>query len=347
MTSERVIRGPESRAKLSPDLFDTLLSEYGIHAESALDIGGSSNLNLLVTDHHQRYIVRVYRPWVTSARVRDMQRARQHLAAGGVPCVPVIPTLNGAESITVDQRLVEVEPFVEHDAKMDSWERLETGLPLLGRIHSLLRTLDVSDDGRNAPASNNIAPQDVLTGTVRGTTLIRSWQPTPAELQLADAAERLAHKAAHAQREFADLPRQLVHGDYWDNNVLFRNGQVVLVADLDFMGERSRIDDLALTLYYTNSTFSDDQVSDARIGRLLRLVAAYESGLHEPLTSAERAALPVALIRIPLAFIAMIPTVDSEANARNLAKEMIFDLAWALVIANNLDHWQSAFASQQ
>jgi Ser/Thr protein kinase RdoA (MazF antagonist) len=48
----------------------------------------------------------------------------------------------------------------------------------------------------------------------------------------------------------ARLPHQLVHGDFWDNNVGFLGGRPVLVADFDFMGERARIDDLALTLWY-------------------------------------------------------------------------------------------------
>jgi homoserine kinase type II len=140
------------------------------------------------------------------------------------------------------------------------------------------------------------------------------------------------------------LPRHLVHGDYWDNNVLFHDNQVVLVADLDFMGERARIDDLALTLYYTNSTFSDDPTSDERIRGLSTLVNAYNAGLDEPLTSAERAALPLALARTPLAFIAMIASVDSQAGARRLAAEMAHDISWALAIVRDLDQWRSAFS---
>jgi homoserine kinase type II len=136
----------------------------------------------------------------------------------------------------------------------------------------------------------------------------------------------------------------LVHGDYWDNNVLFRDGRVVLVTDLDFMGERARIDDFALTLYYTNSTFSDDPTSDDRIGKLRTLVDAYDTGLDEPLSGAERAALPLALARTPLAFITMIASVDSEAGARRLAAEMTGDISWALDIARDLDRWRSAFA---
>jgi homoserine kinase type II len=227
---------------------------------------------------------------------------------------------------------------------MDSWERLEVGMPLLGRIHALLRPLPVSADGRQAPAANNIAPQDVLPGTLRGTRRIGHWGASPSEIQLAGAAEELAHLVDRAQRGVAGLPQQLVHGDYWDNNVLFRAGRIVLVADLDFMGERARVDDLALTLYYTNSTFAEDQDSDERIGRLRRLADAYDAGADELLTPAERAALPVALARTPLAFIAMIADVDSEAGARRLAAEMQPDIGWALAIMRNLDRWQSAFA---
>lgn len=146
-----------------------------------------------------------------------------------------------------------------------------------------------------------------------------------------------------AERGIEPLPRQLVHGDFWDNNVLFRDGQIVLVVDLDFMAERPRIDDLALTLYYTNSTFHGDQVSDDRVRRLRTLVDAYERGLDQPLSAAERAALPLALARAPLCFIAMIARVDSENGARRLAAEMTPDIAWALAIVRNLDRWQRGF----
>jgi Ser/Thr protein kinase RdoA (MazF antagonist) len=340
-----VARGPKSRATVSDSLFHALREHYGIRADhSARDIGGSSNLNLLVDEQGKSCVVRVYRPWITPARVQDMQVVRQRLAEGDMPTTPPIRTLTGESWIMVDNRVVEVEPHIEYDAQMDSWERLEAGLPMLGQIHSLLRGLDLSADGRNAPASNNIEPTEVLAGTRRGIDTIHQWDATPGEIELAEAAEKLAHIVAQAQRDFTDMPRQLVHGDYWDNNVLFREGQIVLVADLDFMGERARIDDLALTLYYTNSTYADDQTSDDRIHRLLKLVNAYDSGLDDPLTSVERAALPVALARAPLAFIAMIAAVDSEAEGRGLAAGMGGDIAWALAIARNLGRWQEVFA---
>ena len=343
-------RGLASRAKASLSLFDALHKQYGfLGGEGSRDLGGSSNLNLLLTstDDRPRYVVRVYRPWVTAARLSDMQFVRHQLAQGGVPCAEPILTLNGEPWIVVDGRLVEVELYIEHDAKMDTWERLEAALPLLGRIHTLLRPLNVSEDGRNAPAANHIDTRDVLTGILPGIARIRRWgDATQVETRLAYEAEQLARSVYHAERLIGveGLPRQLVHGDYWDNNVLFRDGRIVLVADLDFLGERARIDDLALTLYYTNSTFSDDNRSDNRIHRLRTLVNAYDSGLNVRLTSAERLALPLALARTPLAFIAMIATVDSEVGARKLAAEMAPDIAWAIDLVRNLDRWQSLFA---
>ncbi len=341
---DEIARGPASRPQAWPGLFDALRDRYGIRdSGGGRDLGGSSNLNLLLANTGRRYVVRVHRPWVTPARLADMQLVREHLAGGGVPCALPIPTLDGQPWILVDGRLVEVEPYVEHDAKMDSWELLEAALPLLGRIHELMGPLRVSEDGRRAPAANNIEPGDALPGTLRGIERIRQWDASPNEFRLAADSEELARLVDRTERRIEALPRQLVHGDYWDNNVLFHRGRVALVADLDFMGERSRVDDLVLTLYYTNSTFSDDPVSDGRIRQLGTLVDAYDSGLQKPLTSAERAALPVALARAPLCFIAMVASADSEAGARRLAAEMSGDVAWALAIVGDLDRWQSAF----
>lgn len=345
MDRKEVARGPASRGEASTSLFDAIGDRYGVGRDGgAKDLGGSSNLNLLLADGRGRYVARVYRPWVTAARLASLQRVRRHLASVGVPCAQPIRTRDGESWILVGDRLVEVEPYVEHDAKMDSWERLEAGLPLLGRIHTLLRPLELGKDGREAPAANHIEPRDVLPGTLRGTRRIRQWKPSPAELDLAAAAEELARLVDRAERGVAGLARQLVHGDYWDNNVLFRDGHIVLVGDLDFMGERARIDDLALTLYYTNSTFSADPASADRIRRLRLLIDAYDGGLDEPLTGSERDALPLALARTPLCFIAMIPSIDSESGARQLAAEMTGDISWALSIIRDLGRWQSEFA---
>jgi Ser/Thr protein kinase RdoA (MazF antagonist) len=243
-------------------------------------------------------------------------------------------------------RLVEVEHFVERDGDMGSWERLEEGLPWLGRVHSLLRGVEVAPDGRTPLFANHVEPWEALDWTRRAARRVRAWDSSPDELRLMEAAEELAERVAAAERDVvAALPRQLAHGDFWDNNVFFRAGQVVLVTDFDFMGERARIDDLALTLYYTNSTFGGDQVSDERIARLRRLVEAYNQALDEPLTRDERAALPFALARQPLWWIGRwLALLDDEERARRGLPEMVADVAWALQVMRDAERWQAGFA---
>ena len=342
--AEHAPRGPALRPKVSAAMLNAVREQYGIAGDVVRDLGGSSNLNLLLEDAGRRYVARVHRPWVTSSRLADVQAVRRELARGGVPCALPLETRGGDTWIVVEDRLVEVEPYVEHDANMDSWQRLEVALPLLGRTHELMRPLEVSEDGRHPPAANHVAASEALAWTSRGTNRIRKWHPSPSEQRLADASEELARLLAHAERESVQLPRHLVHGDFWDNNVLFHKGRVVLVADLDFMGERLRIDDLALVLYYANSTFWDDPLSADRMRKLRGLVDAYDSGLTDHLTTAERAALPLALARTPLCFVGMVASVDTEVGAKRLAAEICWDVAWALALVRDLDRWQTAFA---
>ena len=76
-----------------------------------------------------------------------------------------------------------------------------------------------------------------------------------------------------------------------------------------------------------------------------RLVDAYDRGLDNPLTSIERAALPLALARQPLWWVGRwLPVLDNEEEARQGLAEMSRDLEWALEVIREADRWQAAFA---
>jgi len=120
---------------------------------------------------------------------------------------------------------------------------------------------------------------------------------------------------------------------------------VALVTDFDFMGERARIDDLALTLYFANSTFPDDPLSDDSLGRLCELVDAYDRGLGDPLSRAERLALPLAIARQPLWSLGgWVASLDDEGLARRHASGMFGEVEWTLRMMREGDRWQAAFA---
>jgi Ser/Thr protein kinase RdoA (MazF antagonist) len=159
-------------------------------------------------------------------------------------------------------------------------------------------------------------------------------------------AEELAELVTEAETKAeAGLPRQLVHGDFWDNNVLFRHGRPVLLADFDFMGERARIDDLALTLQCARSDLGTHAEPAQIRARLRRLLAGYDADLDLPLSAAERTALPVAMARQPLSSIGgWVARLDDQAAARRHAASVAPELAASLQIMTELRRWQDAFA---
>jgi Ser/Thr protein kinase RdoA (MazF antagonist) len=335
------------RARPGPGLLQAVRDHWGLgQCLGAVDLGGSSSLNLLVDATDGRHVVRVHRPHVTPERLGAVHQARQVLLAGGIPCAPPVPTLQGAPWVRLQGGLVEVEAYVDHDAVMDSWERLEVGMTLLAQAHNLLRQVEVGEAGRWPRFANHLEPGEVAASVRRGIQRIWGWGPTPAERRLAAVAEELAELVAEAEAGLVfGLPRQLVHGDFWDNNVLFRGGRAVLLADFDFVGERARIDDLARTLWCARCDLDADAGPVAELGRLGRLVAGYDAGLDLPLSAAERAALPVAMARQPLSSIGgWVARLDNEVAARRHAASVGSELAAALGIMTDLEPWQAGLA---
>ena len=335
------------RARPGPGLQQVLRDKWGLEGiGEAVDLGGSASLNLLVGAAARRYVARVHRPSVTPGRLGAIHQARGALLAGGVPCAPPLPTRQGASWVNLEGRLVEVEAYVDHDAVMDSRQRLEIGMGLLAHTHNLLRQVQVGKEGRRPRLANHLEPADVALSVPRGVERIQGWDPTPAERRLVAVAEELAELVGRAEAGLvARLPRQLVHGDFWDNNVLFRHGRPVLVCDFDFMGERARIDDLALTLWCAHCDLGAEGGPAQDQARLGRLVDHYDAGLDLRLSAGERAALPLAMARHPLSSIGgWVARLDDHAAARRHAASVAPELVAARQLMAELGRWQDAVA---
>jgi hypothetical protein len=247
--------------------------------------------------------------------------------------------------VNLEGRLVEVEAYVDHDAVMDSWPRLEAGMALLAQVHNLLRQVEVGREGRRPRFANHLEPAEVAVSVRQGISRILGWDPTAAERRLAAVADELAELVSQAEAELGDrLPCQLVHGDFWDNNVLFRHGRPVLVADFDFMAERARIDDLALTLWCAHCDLSAKRGPAQDHARLARLVDRYDAGLDLRLSAGERAGLPLAMARQPLSSIGgWVARLDDQAAARRHAASVAPELIAARQLMAELGRWQDAF----
>jgi Ser/Thr protein kinase RdoA (MazF antagonist) len=319
------------RPMKSPELIDTIIRAYELTPNSdSIDLGGSSNLNLLFPEEDLGYVARIYRAWVTPLRLEGIQSVRATLRAAGLPFTQTRPTADGRPFLPFADWLVEVEPFVGGQ-DMSTWAELLEGMQMLGMIHTVLSGIAAPPGVRRAPAANHLDAADASSEE---------------EERVASLSEVLVNALRDAGDETtSELPRHLVHGDFWDNNVKFRDGSLVAVLDLDFMEEGARIDDLALVLYYANSgsTFTSLRSPVERMQALRELVDAYDSGLERHLSQEERAALPLALARTPLKYARHLLLRTSTAEQLAVAQAEAPELVWALSIVKFPDPWRATF----
>ncbi len=323
------------RPMRSPELIDTVVRAYELTPTGdPIELGGSSNLNLQLPGPDGGHVVRVYRAWVNPRRLEGIQSVRAALRAA-----------DGRPWIRFADWLVEVEPFVGGQ-DMRTWAELLDGMRMLGTIHAVLSGIAAPPGARRAPAANHLDAADASQTTMRACAAIRSWAQSSAEERVATLSEELANTLLCAgDGKSLGLPRQLLHGDFWDNNVKFRDGSLVAVLDLDFMEEGARIDDLALVLYYATSGSTLASLGDPaeRMQALRGLVDAYDSGLERHLSEEERAALPLVLARTPLKYARHLLLRGSATAQRAVAMAEAPDLEWALSIAKRPGPWRDAF----
>jgi len=334
------------RPMKSPELIDTVVWAYKLTPTSEpIDLGGSSNLNLLFPGPTGGHVARIYRAWVTPRRLEGIQSVRATLRAAGLPFTQTRLSDDGRTFIHFADWLVEVEPFVDGQ-DMTTWAELKDGMRMLGAIHTVLSGIAAPPGARRAPAANHIAAADASQTTRRACAAIRAFAQSSDVERIASLSEELANALLCAgDGRSLEFPRQLLHGDFWDNNVKFRDGSLVAVLDLDFMEEGARIDDLALVLYYANSgsTLADLRSPLERMQALRELVDAYDSGLERHLSQEERAALPLVLARTPLKYARHLLLRASAADQRAVAMAEAPELLWALTIAKLPGPWQAAF----
>jgi Ser/Thr protein kinase RdoA (MazF antagonist) len=329
------------RPDLTPALAAVIEATWGFGLDSARPLGGSTGLNLLVKSALGPVVVRAHRAHVTSDRVEAMQLAREGAASAGVPTASLMSGRNGERHVSVGSTVVEVERFVQSDGKMDTIERITQAMPMLARLHDALGSLDLPDAANDARFANYIRAGQVVTMTGKGTKRMRHLDVSLH--RMADVADQLARELSEAERGLKPLEGQWCHGDYWHNNVLFRGGELVLVADFGFMNRRPRVDDLALTLYFTLWELDSSGVNNPA-DVLARLLDAYDRAAQQQLSDPEREALPLALARQPLWSIGVwAAQLDDpeEVRAHLHGHENALRLAERVLI--DLDRWREAF----
>ncbi len=307
------------------------------------DLGGSWTTNLLISGAGRPVVARVHQGVKSWDRLLAEQAARAALVDAGIPAVRPLSTPSGQTVVRLaGGRLAELEPFVAWDTRMNTEPLIRHGFGVLARVHDVLRVAELPIATAVAPHANHIFAADAAAATRLGAARITAW----GERTLSRfAAEVVAHVDAVSEAEAPLIGSQLsqiVHGDFWDNNVLFDGDRLAAVIDFDFMAERPRVDDLALTAYFWFLQPGKSPPGAAGAGELRSFVDAYQAAAEIPLSEAERCALPLAIARQPAWSVGRwILELDHDHALRH-AREAADELPVAKAIMADVARWQDA-----
>ncbi|GAB3913567.1 hypothetical protein GCM10011575_20000 [Microlunatus endophyticus] len=338
MTDDRLI--------VTDDLVDRIAARFGIGSLRRWSVLSSSWTTNLRLDADDRILVaRLHQRWTNRDRLAAIQHVRRCARSAGLPTVTPIPAPDAATMISLPEgTLVELESYVDWDRAMKTPDLLEAGFAELGRLHDLLRSLEPAIAASRAPRANHVPSARAAALTRLGADRIRGWND-PVLDKLADQVVDHIEAVTAAERSWvADQVSQLVHGDFWDNNVLFAGDELAAVIDFDFMAERWRIDDLALPIWFYLLEPGHDLPDDEDRDVVRRLLDAYDSGTERPLSHGERLALPLAVARQPAWSVGRWVLQLEEEDARAHASSSVDELPIARTIMTDLSSWQAALA---
>lgn len=309
-----------TRASIDHDLLQSLEAHYAVGPiQTSRDLGGAYNLNVYLHTTTGNYVARVYRPWVKAGRLNAVQGVRAWLGERGIPTIQPLSTIDDATFAIVQERLIEVEPYIAHSTPQETWTFYEHAFLLLGHLHNALAQYP-QPGAMPPPMVENYATPDLL----REWTTITLQKLQQAEDQRGKEATYVTEKALRIieplQEQWrqmkAHLPLQLVHGDYGTGNLLWTNRGIAAVVDFDFLAYHERIFDIAYALFWMFTRMQPGSAAqDWAWQRASGLIDVYNKVNHAALSQEERLALPLEIARVPLYWIAEAAFLENPVEA--------------------------------
>jgi hypothetical protein len=148
----------EYKAKITEDLLQLIQDEYGLifDFDSTRDLGGSYTRNILLNTDRGKYVARVYQAYASIARILDVQKVRNYLNNEGIRTANILSTRSYKSFTSYRGMIIEVEKFLELNDKMNTWDKIKSGIKTLAKIHDKLDNIEVSNIGKNPLVANHV-----------------------------------------------------------------------------------------------------------------------------------------------------------------------------------------------
>lgn len=219
---------------------------------------GFVNENWIVDTDRRRYFVKRRHPDPHKPEQKSDTRLilAQHdlmkwLREGGFPAPAIVPTAGGETLLILNGELYEIQDYIEGDLyDHNRSAHLEAAATTLGRYHARVKGFApwaLCTRGELYSPTNASTALRLVTARLHEACQLGEDPGLPTAIhQLRSRAHDLAARFAH----HGTLPHLVIHGDYYADNLLFRDDQIVGVVDYDNASWQPRVAELAEALIY-------------------------------------------------------------------------------------------------
>ncbi len=244
---------------------------------------GMMSTTVRMTRDTEVYLLKVFdSDLVASDQIAFGAQLGNRLRDSGIPVAELIPATDGMAVVAEGENLFQLWAFVQGEAFVPGeTTQIEQAGAVLGRIHTVGSAMSI--------------PMGQTRGSVYESVLREVEQAWGALDESGDVVPELKRfrrvlRGSAGGREWAELPRTVIHGDYRAQNLLFRGGKVAAVLDLDTACHATRLWDVAYALTFFQAVVTDSPLTKEEMAAFLR---AYDD--EAALTRMERVLLPDAL----------------------------------------------------
>ncbi|MDX8404855.1 MAG: homoserine kinase [Mariprofundus sp.] len=252
----------------------TILTDYQLGALNSFQgiAAGIENSNFFIDTASGRYVLTIFER-MDETELPYFMRLMKHLAANGLSCPDVMPGCNGSLLFTAHNKQGCIVSCLS-GRTLDQLNpaQLRASGESLARLH--LAGADFTERRQNPTGFDWLAEKI--------TSMIDQVGTTYGDKAAAMLADELAFQRAC---KCETLPRGVIHGDLFVDNILFEGDKASGIIDFYYAHDAAFAMDIAITLNAQAVLLADDD--QARIDAFL---SGYES--LRPLQAEERQALP-------------------------------------------------------
>ncbi len=274
--------------KVPRDALDALLKNYDLGGVTGFEeiLQGSENSNYFVTTERCRMVLSLYEKRVKEADLPFFLGLMRHAAGKGMPCPSPVADKNGQVLHSLCGRPATLASFLEGAMTpgITPAHCRQLG-EALARLHRAL-------DDFAMTRANDLS----VAGWQRLASLCAPRADEVAPGLAALIKEELDYLSPRWPEEAA-LPRGVIHGDLFPDNVFFKNGKLCGLIDFYF----ACTDHLAYDLAICANAWCFEDEKNFSPARMAALVEGYES--LRPLNAEEKEAWPLLLRGAALRFL--------------------------------------------